>query len=85
MLRDLGSRVSARWKGTPPKSLEEAEAEAADCIRDLPMGDTNLLLGGRIQGQDSPGNYIVSQTTNGFQFVWFNSEGGLNLFDPDAK
>ncbi|MGA2748376.1 MAG: DUF2330 domain-containing protein [Verrucomicrobiota bacterium] len=85
MLRDLGSRVSARWKGTPPKSLAEAEAEAADCIRDLPMGDTNLLLGGRIQGQDSPGNYIVSQTTNGFQFVWFNSEGGLNLFDPDAK
>lgn len=84
-LWELGSKVSEQWKRTPPRSLEEAESQAAVCVQQLQSGVENLLLGGSIERQDSPGNYLVSQTINGFQFIWFNAEGGSNAFDSETK
>jgi hypothetical protein len=36
----------------------------------------NLLLGGPIREEDSPGNYVLRESTNGVEFVWFDADGG---------
>jgi hypothetical protein len=37
---------------------------------------TNRFTGGLIREEDSPGNYILRQGTNGIEYLWFDADGG---------
>jgi Uncharacterized protein conserved in bacteria len=66
------------WTNSPPKSLDEARR----IVSKIPKYVTNnLFLGGEIHEEDSPGNYIIRPATNGFEFIWFDANGGENKFD----
>jgi hypothetical protein len=41
-----------------------------------PKLNENPFFGGPIHEEDSPGNFILRQTTNGVDFVWFDANGG---------
>ncbi len=41
----------------------------------------NVLLGGAIREEDSPGNYVLRQSTNGVEFLWFDENGGEHRGD----
>ncbi len=78
LLRELGQFVVAHWEKSPPTSLAEARNAATlkpDLITD------NILLGGKIREEDSPGNYLIRQTTNGFEFFWYDRDGGVHALD----
>ena len=57
-------------------SLDESRAVLRRLVdaRQKEMG--NQLLGGVIREEDSPGNYVLRQTTNGVEFFWFDAAGG---------
>jgi hypothetical protein len=77
-LEELGKFVTAHWEQSPPNSL--AEARKAAVLNPDPITD-NILLGGKIREDDSPGNYQIRQTTNGFEFLWFDRDGGEHVYD----
>ncbi len=72
-LRRLSLETFARWDKSPPATLEEARAAAAAACRTLSM--TNLLLGGPIREEDSPGNYEIRPDGAKFRFVLFDVNG----------
>jgi len=59
-----------------PSSLGDAHA-ALKIIeeKDPSLTEHNLLLGGPVHEEDSPGNYILRQSTNGVEFFWFDADG----------
>jgi len=77
-IQALGRELQTDWKKSPPKSLVEAQTIAAK--KSNGYGD-NSLLGGKIYQEDSPGNYVIRQTTNGFEFFWFDSYGAKHSID----
>jgi hypothetical protein len=78
LARNLGTITMDNWHQSPPGSLSEARAIAAQAATNM---QDNVLLGGSIREEDSPGNYVVRQTTNGFEFVWFDRNGGDHTLD----
>jgi hypothetical protein len=61
-------------------------AEARALIKSLPEKDKdkvlfghrtleNLLLGGSIREEDSPGNYVLRPSGNDVEFIWFDADG----------
>lgn len=71
-----------------PSTLAEARAD----IRQLASNPTNAaaygiknwnnsLIGGPLREEDSPGNYLLSETNNQLQLTSFNSAGGEQSFD----
>jgi hypothetical protein len=43
--------------------------------------EENPLLGGPVREEDSPGNYVLRETTNGVGFFWFDVDGGEHSAD----
>ncbi len=41
-----------------------------------PFNQTNLFSGQQWRDEDSPGNCTVRQSTNGFEYVWYDIDGG---------
>ncbi|HLP78186.1 MAG TPA: DUF2330 domain-containing protein [Candidatus Paceibacterota bacterium] len=75
-LRSLGYDVLNAWDNSRPATLGEAQRIAAETAKRPPQRNKeNLLLGGQIHEEDSPGNYVIRQGTNGFEFVWFAADG----------
>jgi hypothetical protein len=72
-LEELGKFVSTCWEQSPPTSLAEARKATT---QEPKLITDNILLGGKIREEDSPGNYLIRQTTSGFQFFWFDRDGG---------
>lgn len=72
-IKYLGANTCAAWEDSPPNSLAEARSAVT---QHFPKYNTNGFLGGVIREEDSPGNYVVRQTTNGFDFIWFDADGG---------
>jgi len=67
-LRGLGTRYSqAVTNGSP---IPEAKLIVSAATNE------NLLLGGQIHEEDSPGNYLFRESTNCTQFFWFDRDGG---------
>ena len=76
LLGSLGQNVVSKWETTPPKSL----AEARQTVEEMALPRTeNFLLGGKIREEDSPGNYLLRSTESGFEFVWFDADGGEHV------
>ncbi len=71
-LKELAAFTILEWQDSPPKSIEEARRAV---VFQGSMKTNNLLLGGGIREEDSPGNYVIRQTTNGFEFLWFDGNG----------
>lgn len=71
-LRNLALTVLGGWEVSPPKSLVEARRAV---VFESGMRTNNFLLGGSIREEDSPGNYVIRQSTNGFEFLWYDSNG----------
>jgi hypothetical protein len=46
-----------------------------------PTLDENTFFGGPIREEDSPGNYVLRQATNGVEFVWFDASGREQTLD----
>ncbi len=75
-LESLGQEALSQWEATPPKSLSEARDVVEQMAKQMPE---NLLVGGKTREDDSPGNYVVRQSTNGFEFTWFDADGGEHV------
>jgi Uncharacterized protein conserved in bacteria (DUF2330) len=73
-LRRLYAETQEAWQKSPPATLEQARAAAAAVCRNL--GAENLLLGGMIHEEESPGNYTIRYNDVTFTFVGFDSDGG---------
>ena len=71
-LQSLAMVVNSEWKDSPPKSLAEARRAV---VFESGMRTNNFLLGGSIREEDSPGNYVIRQSTNGFDFLWYDGNG----------
>lgn len=71
-LKELAAFTILEWQDSPPKSIEEARRAV---VFQGSMKTNNFLLGGGIREEDSPGNYVIRQTTNGFEFLWFDGNG----------
>jgi hypothetical protein len=71
-LQQLELAVRCNWEDSPPKTLEEARRAV---VFENGMRTNNMLLGGVIREEDSPGNYVIRQTTNGFEFLWYDGNG----------
>ncbi len=69
----LGINVLADWAETRPTSLLEARSAVARAVKST---SDNVLLGGKIHEEDSPGNYVIRQDGTNFQFFWFDVAGG---------
>ncbi len=72
-VRNLGINVLADWAETRPTSLLEARSALARAVKST---SDNVLLGGKIHEEDSPGNYVIRQDGTNFQFFWFDVAGG---------
>jgi hypothetical protein len=82
----LQLQVQQNWGEARPATLAEAREGAARAVHELGRDvdhrfDENLLLGGSIHEEDSPGNYVIRQTTNGFEFIWFDAYGAEHSMD----
>jgi hypothetical protein len=42
----------------------------------------NPLLGGQMKEEDSPGNYTIRKTSEGFDFVCYDAMGGEHVMGP---
>ncbi|MBC8097734.1 MAG: DUF2330 domain-containing protein [Akkermansiaceae bacterium] len=71
-LQSLAVTVEVDWKDSPPKTLTEARRAV---VFEEGMTTNNILLGGSIREEDSPGNYGIRQSTNGFEFFWYDGNG----------
>ena len=40
----------------------------------------NLLLGGRVREEDSPGNYTFRETADGLEYVTYDAQGAEHVF-----
>lgn len=75
-LDTLGQKVLSQWEAAPPRSLTAAREAVEQMAK--PMTE-NIYLGGRTRDEDSPGNYQVRQSPMGFEFVWFDVDGGEHV------
>jgi len=71
-LKLLAVITQSEWADAAPQTL--LEARRAVVVENITRTN-NLLVGGVIREEDSPGNYIIRPTTNGFEFVWFDGNG----------
>lgn len=71
-MQSLAVTVEAEWADAPPKSLAEARQAV---VFEKGMGTNNILLGGVIREEDSPGNYMIRPVTNGYEFIWYDANG----------
>lgn len=71
-MKQLAVSTQLEWADVAPKTLAEARRAV---VFENGIRTNNLLLGGVIREEDSPGNYIIRPTTNGFEFVWFDGNG----------
>ena len=71
-LRTLGQQVQMKWQEKPPGTL--AEARKAVVLDGLGITN-NVLLGGVMREEDSPGNYVIRQSADGFEFIWYDANG----------
>ena len=76
-LRQLDLGFTEESQSNRVSSLAEARAILKKVENQYPkLTEQNLLLGGAVREEDSPGNYILRQSTNGVDFVWFDADGG---------
>lgn len=81
-LRYLASEFATANQTNHFYSPGEARAAIERIQNDMTdTAQTNFLLGGLIHEEDSPGNYILRQNTNGIEFVAFDADGGEHVFD----
>ena len=45
------------------------------------LNRTNLLLGGRIREEDSPGNYRLVEGPAGWELRWYDDRGAEHRYD----
>jgi len=69
---------------TNRESLAEAKAIVAETMKAPSYGMTweNTFLGGRIREEDSPGNYLLRPTTNGYDFLIYDPRGAEIIEAP---
>jgi len=76
-LRDLGHWFAEDSQTNHASSLAGSRATLKKIQDNYPkLTEQNLLLDGPIREEDSPGNYILRETTNGVEFFWFDADGG---------
>jgi len=75
-LETLGQKMVSQWEAAPPKTLSEARKAVEAAANSMAE---NVLLGGQTREEDSPGNYLIRPSTNGFEFVWFDTDGGEHI------
>jgi len=75
-LETPGRKILSQWETAPPKTLAEARKAVEQVANSM---TENVLLGGQIHEEDSPGNYKIRKSTNGFEFVWFDADGGEHI------
>jgi hypothetical protein len=66
------------WSYSEAVGKGSSPAQARELIAKFAHTNENVLLGGMIHEEDSPGNYIFLETTNGFDFVRFDANGGAH-------
>ena len=65
---------SELWEKSGNASVAEARATAAK----IAGTNENILSGQPIREEDSPGNYLLTEGTNGFDFIMFDPNGGAH-------
>jgi hypothetical protein len=76
-LRQLELGFTEESQSNRVSSLAEARSVVKKIENQYPqLTEQNLLLGGAVREEDSPGNYLLRQSTNGVDFVWFDADGG---------
>lgn len=81
-LRSLGNLYLKDAQSNHVTSLAESRAMLKKIQNRMPeLTEQNLLLGGPIREEDSPGNYILRQGTNGVGFFLFDANGGEHGLD----
>jgi hypothetical protein len=79
-LMDLALGFEKETPTNGVSSLAEARAVLKKIEGQQPkLTGQNFLLGGPVREEDSPGNYILRQGTNGVDFVWFDADGGEKM------
>ncbi len=78
-IKMLSLSVEIEWKDAPPKSLAEARQAV---VFPPEINTNNVLLGGLIHEEDSPGNYIIRELTNGYRFIWYDGNGAEQTIGP---
>jgi hypothetical protein len=66
VLADVSKSLSVRYKGSDSRDDYMA----------------NLLLGGRVREEDSPGNYTFRETASGLEFVTYDAQGAEHVLGP---
>jgi hypothetical protein len=80
-LRQLEFAFLEESQTNPISTLAEARVKFKIIQVDYPKLNQNLLLGGQLREEDSPGNYILRTGTNGVEFIWFDADGGEHSLD----
>lgn len=78
-LKLLAYVTQSEWTDTAPQTLLDARRAVTF---ENGMRTNNILLGGLIREEDSPGNYVIRQSTNGFEFLWFDGNGAEQTIAP---
>lgn len=71
-LKQLAVSTQGEWADAAPQTLADARRAV---VFEEGLRTNNMLLGGMIREEDSPGNYIIRPTKDGFEFVWFDGNG----------
>lgn len=81
-LRDLADLFANDSLTNRASSIVEARAALKKIQNSNPkLVEENPLLGGPVREEDSPGNYVLRETTNGVGFFWFDVDGGEHSAD----
>jgi hypothetical protein len=72
-LYDLYSEIERASAGTP-----EAAHRVLASARTNGMPE-NLLLGGQVHEEDSPGNFTLRATTNGLEYLIYDAQGAVSM------
>jgi hypothetical protein len=65
---------SELWEKSGNVTLAEARASATK----IAGTNENIFSSNPIREEDSPGNYVLAEGTNGFDFIMFDSDGGAH-------
>jgi hypothetical protein len=65
---------SELWEKSGSAPLAEVRASAAK----IAATNENILSGNPIREEDSPGNYVLTEAPDGFDFIMFDSDGGAH-------
>ena len=81
-LRELSYMFASECETNPVSSLSEARIAIKKIVDSFPrLTEKNLLIGGPVREEDSPGNYILRQSSNGVEIVCFDADGGEHLLN----